>query len=146
MLSLRVHPSRANAHRLNRPVSIKRFGRVDFHLDYPGKVVVFGEMSFQFRAHPGLVKVRAHAVFEGRVQGVFFRASTKECADSLGLTGWVRNLPDGRVEVVFEGEEAKVQRALDLCSVSRAAIKVDSKLVRMSDATGEFEDFAVRHA
>ena len=76
---------------------------------------------------------------------MFFRASTKECADSLGLKGWVRNMPDGRVEAVFEGEEANVWRALDLCSASRAAIKVDSKLVKMSDATGEFEDFTVRH-
>jgi len=91
------------------------------------------------------VKVRAHAVFGGRVQGVFFRASTKECADSLGLTGWVRNLPDGSVEAVFEGEEAKVQRALDMCSVSRAAIRVDAKRVRISDATGEFEGFTIRH-
>ena len=79
------------------------------------------------------------------MQGVFFRASTKECADSLGLTGWVRNMPDGRVEAVFEGEEGKVKRVLDLCSASRAAIRVDSKLVRMSEATGEFEEFAVRH-
>ena len=145
MLSLRVHPSRANAHRLNRPVSIKRFGRVDFLLFDTEKGVVLGECLFGSGSHPGPVKVRAHAVFEGRVQGVFFRASTKECADSLGLTGWVRNLPDGRVEAVFEGEEGKVRRALDQCSVSRAAIKVDSKLVRMSEATGEFEDFAIRH-
>lgn len=105
----------------------------------------FGECLFGSGPHPGPVKVRAHAVFGGRVQGVFFRASTKECADSLGLTGWVRNLPDGRVEAVFEGEEANVRQVLDLCSASRAAIKVDSKLVKMSDATGEFEDFAVRH-
>jgi len=145
LLSLRVHPSRAYAHRLNRPVSIKRFGSVDFPIDDTGKAVVLGECLFGSGSHPGPVKVRAHAVFEGRVQGVFFRASTKECADSLGLTGWVRNLPDGRVEAVFEGMEAKVRRALDLCSVSRAAVRVDSKLVRMSDATGEFEDFTIRH-
>ncbi len=76
---------------------------------------------------------------------MFFRASTKECADSLGLTGWVRNIPDGRVEAVFEGEEAMVRRALDLCSESREAIRVDSKFVKLSDATGEFEGFAIRH-
>lgn len=91
------------------------------------------------------MKVRAHVVFEGRVQGVFFRAITKECADSLGLTGWVRNLPDGGVEAVFEGEDTNVRRAVDLCSVSRAAIRVDSKVVKMSDPTGEFEDFSIRH-
>jgi len=145
LLSLGVHPSRAYAHRLNRPVSIKRFGSVDFPLDDTGKAAVLGERFFGSGFHLGPVKVRAHAVYGGRVQGVFFRASTKECADSLGLTGWVRNLPDGRVEAVFEGEEGKVRRAVELCSASRAAIKVDSKVVRMSDATGEFEDFAIRH-
>ena len=145
MLSLRVHPSRAYTHRLNRPVSIKRFGRLDSAIDDTGKAVVLGECLFGSGSHSGPVKVRAHAVFEGRVQGVFFRASTKECADSLGLTGWVRNLPDGCVEAVFEGEEAKVQRALDLCSVGRSAIRVDSKRVKLSDATGEFDDFAIRN-
>lgn len=76
---------------------------------------------------------------------MFFRASTKECADSLGLTGWVRNLPDGRVEALFEGEEGKVHQALELCSANRAAIRVDSRQVRMSGATGEFEEFTIRH-
>ncbi len=91
------------------------------------------------------MKVRAHAVFEGRVQGVFFRASTKECADSYGLTGWVRNMPDGRVEAVFEGDEGKVRRVLELCSENRGAIRVRSKKIEMTEATGEFEDFSVRH-
>jgi len=50
---------------------------------------------------------RAHLFISGKVQGVFFRAFTKEVADSLGLKGWVRNLTDGRVEAVFEGEEKR---------------------------------------
>ncbi len=91
------------------------------------------------------MKIRARAIFEGRVQGVFFRASTKECADSLGLTGWVRNLPDGRVEAVFEGEEGKVGRAIELCSENRGAIRVNSKTVEETEATGEFMEFLIRH-
>lgn len=47
---------------------------------------------------------RVHLFISGRVQGVFYRAFTKEVADSLGLKGWVRNLRDGRVEAVFEGQ------------------------------------------
>ena len=58
---------------------------------------------------------RAHLLIGGRVQGVGFRYSTSIEADSLGLNGWVRNLPDGRVEVVAEGTEAAVDRLVEWC-------------------------------
>lgn len=51
-----------------------------------------------------------HCYVSGRVQGVFFRASTKEQAELLGLDGWVRNLPDGRVEVYATGSESQISR------------------------------------
>ncbi len=88
---------------------------------------------------------RVHVIISGRVQGVFFRARTKTMADSLNLKGWVRNMPDGRVEAVFEGDEGKVRRVLELCSENRGAIRVRSKKIEMTEATGEFEDFSVRH-
>ena len=59
--------------------------------------------------------IRAHVLVSGRVQGVWFRESTRERAEQLGLTGWVRNLRDGRVEAVFEGEPEAVDAALDFC-------------------------------
>ena len=52
-----------------------------------------------------MVKARIHVFVSGRVQGVFFRQTTKQLAESLGVNGWIRNLQDGRVEAVFEGEE-----------------------------------------
>ena len=55
---------------------------------------------------------RIRVIVDGRVQGVFFRARTREMAISLGVTGWVRNLPDGRVEAVFEGAEGAVDNAV----------------------------------
>ena len=51
-----------------------------------------------------------HACVEGRVQGVFFRDSTRREAQNLGLTGWVRNMPDGTVETVLQGEEKNLNR------------------------------------
>ncbi|MDE0178023.1 MAG: acylphosphatase [Gammaproteobacteria bacterium] len=58
---------------------------------------------------------RAHLLIAGRVQGVGFRYSTAIEAESLGLNGWVRNLPDGRVEVVAEGTQAAVARLIEWC-------------------------------
>ncbi len=83
--------------------------------------------------------------FSGRVQGVFFRAHARKCAVSLGLTGWVRNTPDGRVEAVFEGEEKAVAEAVDWCATRQPYAKVSSKEVEMSGATGEFESFEIVH-
>ena len=55
---------------------------------------------------------RLHVIIRGRVQGVWFRQSTRERAEALGLTGWVRNLSDGSVEALFEGEPGAVEQAL----------------------------------
>ncbi len=59
--------------------------------------------------------VRTLVIVSGRVQGVWFRAATQTRAEALGLTGWVRNLPDGRVEAVFEGPAPLVRRAVEWC-------------------------------
>jgi len=87
--------------------------------------------------------VRAHVWISGRVQGVFFRAHTKEVAEKLGLTGWVRNLPDGRVEAVFEGEEEAVKEAIEWCKRGPPLAKVEKVEVRYEDPTGEFRDFRI---
>ena len=55
------------------------------------------------------MKVEAHVLISGKVQGVWFRANTKEKARQLDIKGWVRNLPDGRVEAVFQGEKGMVE-------------------------------------
>ena len=61
------------------------------------------------------MKQRGHFFIEGRVQGVCFRMCAQEEAMHLGLTGWVRNLPDGRVEIMAEGEEQDVRKFLAWC-------------------------------
>lgn len=59
--------------------------------------------------------VRAHVFVSGMVQMVFFRHETRVRAQGLGLTGWVKNLPDGRVEAVFEGPEDRIETMVEWC-------------------------------
>jgi acylphosphatase len=67
---------------------------------------------------------RLHVWVEGLVQGVFFRDSTRRAAVQLGLAGWVRNLPNGSVEAVFEGERAACEKALQYVKVGPSAARV----------------------
>jgi acylphosphatase len=69
---------------------------------------------------------RAHVYVSGQVQGVFFRDSTQEIAEQLGLTGWVKNLPDGRVEALFEGPSERVREMIRWCEQGPPHAKVDT--------------------
>jgi acylphosphatase len=70
--------------------------------------------------------VRKHIFVSGRVQGVWFRGSTETEANRLGVAGWVRNLPDGRVEAVFEGSGRLVDAAVGWCRTGPEYAIVDS--------------------
>ncbi|MFH0896949.1 MAG: acylphosphatase [Candidatus Bathyarchaeota archaeon] len=63
------------------------------------------------------MKIRAHLVVDGRVQGVFFRSRTVEKACKIGVTGWVRNLLDDIVEAVFEGDKEAVEEMINFCRI-----------------------------
>ncbi len=86
---------------------------------------------------------RAHLFISGRVQGVFYRAFTKDVAESLGLKGWVRNLRDGRVEAVFEGDEDKISIAIERCKEGPPHAKVDSIEIIWEKSEG-LTDFEIK--
>jgi acylphosphatase len=86
---------------------------------------------------------RFHVYVSGHVQGVFFRANTWKKARSLGLTGWVRNLPDGRVEAVFEGEHHSVAAMREWCRTGTPPARVDHLEAEEEELTGEFTDFRI---
>jgi len=90
------------------------------------------------------MSIRATARIHGRVQGVFYRQSTLETARRLGVTGWVRNLPDGCVEAVAEGPAEAVRDLVAWCQQGPPAANVTSVDVDWSDATGEFPSFSIR--
>jgi len=91
------------------------------------------------------MKRRTHLFISGRVQGVFYRANTRDQARRLGLTGWVRNLPDGRVEAVVEGEEEKIKELIDWCHQGPPGAQVRGVELRWEDYRGEFADFEIRY-
>jgi acylphosphatase len=86
---------------------------------------------------------RVHVFVEGRVQGVFFRAETRGIARHLYLTGWVKNLYDGSVEAVFEGEEENVEKVVQWCHKGPPHALVTNVIVKKEPYTGEFEAFSI---
>ncbi len=89
--------------------------------------------------------VRAEVLVSGRVQGVFFRATTRSKADELGVTGWVRNRPDGKVEAVCEGSQDAVRKLVSWFHTGPRGARVESVDINWTDATDEFSGFRVRH-
>jgi len=86
---------------------------------------------------------RAEVVVRGAVQGVFFRAETRDRARSLGLAGWVRNAADGSVEGVFEGEDERVESMVEWCRRGPRGARVDDVEVTWSEALAE-DGFSIR--
>ena len=91
------------------------------------------------------MKARAHVFVSGRVQGIFFRSETKHKAESHNVKGWVRNLPDGRVEAVFEGKEEAVKALIEFCKRGPSGAMVTNVDLRWEKFAGEFGAFRVRY-
>jgi acylphosphatase len=90
-------------------------------------------------------QARLHVYVSGRVQGVFFRSSTETVARQLGLTGWVRNLRDGRVEAVFEGERQVLGEMLAWCHEGPEGAVVNEVEEIWENHSGEFHGFDIRY-
>ena len=89
--------------------------------------------------------LRIRCFIYGRVQGVSFRFFTSKTAEELDLTGWVRNLPDGRVESIAEGEEKNIEKFLILLNKGPILSRVDKIKVEKEEYTGNFSDFKIIH-
>ena len=80
----------------------------------------------------------------GEVQGIFYRAQTLDIARKLGLVGWVRNESDSTVQIIAEGEEKELKYFVEKCYTIPSAV-VERIEVEWGEATGEFEEFKIRH-
>jgi acylphosphatase len=91
------------------------------------------------------MKARAHVIVSGIVQGIGFRASVRNEAATTGVTGYVKNRAEGKVEAVFEGERTGVIGMVQFCRRGPPGASVDDVDVRMKEYTGEFGSFEVRY-
>jgi acylphosphatase len=90
-------------------------------------------------------KVRASVVVSGKVQGVFFRAKTKETAAHYGVFGWVKNNSDGTVEAIFEGDEDDVKAVIEWCRQGPPHSRVKNVTVIYEDYSGKFTGFDITY-
>ena len=88
---------------------------------------------------------RVHIFVEGKVQGVFFRQSTRVIAIKNNVTGWVKNLEDGRVEIMLEGKDEDVHKVTEWCKVGPANSRVDEIQINQEQYIGEHESFEVTY-
>ena len=88
--------------------------------------------------------IRVHVTFSGHVQGVFFRAFTEENASKLRVNGWVRNLPNGDVEAIFEGKRDNVEKLIYLCRYKHPYARVEDVKIEYEKPQGE-KVFEVRY-
>lgn len=87
----------------------------------------------------------AHIWVSGKVQGVFFRAHTEDKANSLGLSGWVRNLPDGRVEILAQGQKDKVDELIKWCHKGPPYARVSNVKVEWEEPKQDFKGFHITY-
>lgn len=90
-------------------------------------------------------KTRAHFFLSGEVQGVCFRSAAKDKARSLGVKGWVRNLSDGRVEIIAEGEENKVKKFIEWAKEGPEFAGVENIELYRENYKGEFDRFEIKY-
>ncbi|TSC75880.1 MAG: acylphosphatase [Parcubacteria group bacterium Gr01-1014_30] len=91
-------------------------------------------------------KAKAHIFVSGSVQGVLFRDSARRKARKLKVKGWVRNLPDGRVEIIAEGEKDRVEQMINWARTGTILARVDNVDFEFEEYKGEFDDFEIRYA
>ncbi|OLD12804.1 MAG: acylphosphatase [Crenarchaeota archaeon 13_1_40CM_2_52_14] len=86
---------------------------------------------------------RSRVLISGLVQGVFFRREISYLARQLGVTGWTRNLSDGSVEVIAEGDKEAIDKLIQFCRVGPSGARVRNVSVKWEDFKGEFRGFRI---
>lgn len=88
---------------------------------------------------------RVNLTIRGRVQGVFYRAFTRDIATQLGLRGWARNLSDGNVEVLMEGYRDEIEKAIEHCRSGPPGARVDDIVIAWEEYRGDLQGFQIKY-
>lgn len=88
---------------------------------------------------------RAHIFVSGRVQGVTFRLRARRVARQVGVKGWVKNLSDGRVELIVEGKREKIQSLVEWIKSSPFLVRVDNLEIDWEEYQNEFNNFSIKY-
>jgi acylphosphatase len=113
---------------------------------YPSRLLrAFMVFNISFCYKHFMQPAKAHLIIRGRVQGVFYRAFARDIAGQLGLRGWVRNLPDGSVEALFEGYRDEIEKAIEHCSSGPPGARVDGIDVNWEEYKGDLKGFQIRY-
>jgi len=91
------------------------------------------------------MRKRVHVIISGRVQGVWFRANTKDKAEQLGINGWVRNTLDGKVEALFEGEEVALKEMIEWCRHGPPLAEVQDVKIEWKEPKNDIRGFSIRY-
>ena len=91
------------------------------------------------------IKVRVHIIVRGKVQGVYFRQNAQRVCNGYGVTGWVRNLEDGSVETILEGDKSSVEDAVSWFKMGQLIAHVEKIELRYERYSGEFQDFKINY-
>jgi acylphosphatase len=91
------------------------------------------------------MKSNKHVVISGKVQGVWFRANTKQKAEQLGIKGWVRNTSDGKVEAIFEGDEENISEMINWCRQGPPLAKVEDVKIEEKTPNDDYDTFIIRN-
>jgi acylphosphatase len=91
------------------------------------------------------MKSKVQVIISGRVQGVWFRANTKNKAEQLGITGWVRNTDDGKVEALFEGKDDHIKEMLEWCKHGPLMAKVTDVKIKQNPDQDEYNSFLIKY-
>jgi acylphosphatase len=100
----------------------------------------------EIRGGLSLANVRKHAIIKGLVQGVWFRATTREQALAHHVTGWVKNTNAGNVEAVFEGEADDVEKVIQWCHRGPGGARVEEVDVETEEYKGEYSTFSIERS